>query len=81
MWWLTTNLSRNFFFKLTTMEKEISPKLSDVICKIKEQQDLSAEEELLYLIHIEKIPEDEAQQLIFKWYDKMGLPTTIKQAK
>lgn len=63
------------------MAKINPPELSEVICKIKNQQDLTADEELLYLIHIEKIEGDEAQKLIFTWYGTTGGANDSKESQ
>ena len=51
------------------MEEQILiPQLANVVLKVKQQQELTAEEELLYLIHIEGLPTEEAQALIKEWF-------------
>lgn len=40
------------------------PNVADVILKVKQMQELSPAEELVYLIHIEEIPEARAVEII-----------------
>ena len=48
-------------------EKKL-PDLADVIVKVKHLKELTPEEDLVYLIHIEEIPEDEAKMMIKAFY-------------
>jgi hypothetical protein len=43
---------------------ESLPKLADVIVKVKQLQNLTPAEEFVYLIYIEEVPEELAQQMI-----------------
>lgn len=46
------------------------PMLADVIRKIKGLQDLTPEEELVYLVFIEKLPVEKAKKIIeYEWDD------------
>ena len=47
---------------------EALPPLESVILKIKRLSELTPEEEIVYLIHIEKMPEEEALKFVDAWY-------------
>ncbi len=40
------------------------PKLADVIWKVRQLQELTPEEEFIYLVYIEEVPEHLAQEMI-----------------
>jgi hypothetical protein len=52
------------------------PLLADVILKVKLRQPLTLEEELVYLIFIEELPEEKAIKLIEAWFDDSGFHFT-----
>ena len=52
--------------------KEPKPLLANIIVKVKNREELTPEEELVYLVYIEGLPEDKAIKLIFSWFDKEG---------
>ena len=43
-----------------------------MIVKGKNREELTPEEELVYLKYIEGLPEDQAIKLIYAWFDKEG---------
>jgi hypothetical protein len=53
------------------MQKEnVPPFLADVISKVKHLEELTPEEEVVYLVHIEDMPEGEAKLKVADWYGK-----------
>ena len=54
------------------VQKNIPSILPDIILKVRQKQELTREEHLLYLIHIKGMTEDEATKLIDK--KKMNKP-------
>jgi len=52
--------------------KKDLPVLADVIAKVKQRKELTAEEELVYLMYIEGLPEEKAIKLVSAWFDDSG---------
>ena len=49
---------------MTEKKNILPPQLAEVIHKVKRMEELSQEEELVYLMYIEEVPEEEARKII-----------------
>ena len=49
---------------MTEKNNILPPQLAEVILKVKRREELNQEEELIYLMYIEEVPEEEARKII-----------------
>jgi hypothetical protein len=50
-------------------KKLISPLLADVICKVNRQQALLSNEELVYIVYLERIANEEVRRAVRRHYE------------